>query len=82
MREVPCGASRWDPSGGTRPLSDSDVKLPAVMEMANAVYPQDFPESARRVTVVEALKTALRTLLAGLGALFAILQHCAFRWKL
>jgi type I restriction enzyme S subunit len=39
-------------------------------------------EFARRVTAVEALKTAQRASLAGLDALFATLQHRAFRGEL
>jgi type I restriction enzyme S subunit len=39
-------------------------------------------EFARRVTAVEALKTAQRVLLAELDALFATLQHRAFRGEL
>jgi type I restriction enzyme, S subunit len=39
-------------------------------------------EFARRVTAVEALKTAHRASLAELDALFAALQHLAFRGKL
>jgi type I restriction enzyme S subunit len=39
-------------------------------------------EFARRVTAVEALKTAQRASLAELDALFATLQHRAFRGEL
>jgi len=39
-------------------------------------------EFARRVTAVEALKTAQRASLAELGALFATLQHRAFKGEL
>ncbi len=39
-------------------------------------------EFARRVTAVEALKTAQRASLAELDALFASLQHRAFRGEL
>jgi hypothetical protein len=39
-------------------------------------------EFARRVTAVEALKTAHRASLAELDALFATLQHRAFRGEL
>jgi type I restriction enzyme S subunit len=39
-------------------------------------------EFARRVTAVEALKTAQRASLAELEALFATLQHRAFRGEL
>jgi type I restriction enzyme S subunit len=39
-------------------------------------------EFARRVTTVEALKTAQRVSLAELDALFASLQHRAFRGEL
>lgn len=39
-------------------------------------------EFARRVTVVEALKTAQRASLAELDVLFATLQHRAFRGEL
>ena len=40
------------------------------------------PGFARRVTAVEALKTAQRASLAELDALFATLQHRAFRGEL
>ena len=39
-------------------------------------------EFVRRVTAVEALKTAQRASLADLDALFATLQHRAFRGEL
>ena len=40
------------------------------------------PEFARRVSSVESLKTAQRESLAELDALFATLQHRAFRGEL
>jgi type I restriction enzyme S subunit len=43
---------------------------------------QRQPEFARRVTAVESLKTAQRASLAELDALFATLQHRAFRGEL
>jgi len=39
-------------------------------------------EFIRRIAAVETLKTAHRASLAGLDALFAVLQHHAFRGKL
>jgi type I restriction enzyme, S subunit len=52
-------------------------ELPVILPPRSAVV-----EFARRVTVVEALKTALRASLAELDALFASLQHRAFRGEL
>ena len=48
--------------------------------LSNAITLQR--EFARRVTAVEALKTAQRASLAELDALFATLQHRAFRGEL
>jgi type I restriction enzyme S subunit len=43
---------------------------------------QRQPEFARRVTAVQSLKTPLPASLAELDALFATLQHRAFRGEL
>jgi type I restriction enzyme S subunit len=49
---------------------------------AKAGTPYVQREFARRVTAVEKLKTAQRASLAELDALFATLQHRAFRGEL
>ena len=49
---------------------------------AKAGTPYVQREFARRVTAVEALKTAQRASLTELDALFATLQHRAFRGEL
>jgi len=49
---------------------------------AKAGTPNPQHEFARRVTAVERLKTAHRASLAELDALFATLQHRAFRGEL
>ena len=49
---------------------------------AEAGTPYVQHEVARRVTAVEKLKTAQRASLAELDALFATLQHRAFRGEL
>ena len=59
------------------------IKLPyltdAVVQLPSEEWQREF---ARRVTAVEALKTAQRASLAELDALFATLQHRAFRGEL
>jgi len=50
--------------------------------MNSAALIQLQREFARRVTAVERLKTAHRAALAELDALFATLQHRAFRGEL
>ena len=51
----------------------------APLALGNRVHDGEF---ARRVTAVEALKTAQRASLTELDALFATLQHRAFRGEL
>ncbi len=59
------------------------IKLPyltdAVVQLPSEEWQREF---ARRVTAVERLKTAHRAALAELDALFATLQHRAFRGEL
>ena len=59
------------------------IKLPyltdAVVQLPSEKWQREF---ARRVTAVEALKTAQRASLAELDALFATLQHRAFKGEL
>jgi type I restriction enzyme S subunit len=61
------------PTLNIKQLSETAVVLPPI---------QSQREFARRVTAVEALKTAQRASLAELDALFATLQHRAFRGEL
>jgi type I restriction enzyme S subunit len=60
-----------------------EITLTRLRELPVAVPPIPLQrEFARRVTAVEALKTAQRASLAELDALFATLQHRAFRGEL
>ena len=61
------------PTLNIKQLSETTVVLPPIPLQR---------EFARRVTAVEALKTAQRASLAELDALFATLQHRAFRGEL
>ena len=61
------------PTLNIKQLSETTVVLPPI-ELQR--------EFARRVTAVEALKTAHRASLSELDTLFATLQHCAFRGEL
>jgi type I restriction enzyme S subunit len=60
-----------------------EITLTRLRELPVALPPVSLQrEFARRVTAVEALKTAQRASLAELDALFASLQHRAFRGEL
>jgi type I restriction enzyme S subunit len=75
------GRSSRDSTGGIPSsadrFQDRTAISPAAPPLRGAVE-----SSGRRVTAVDALKTAQRTSLAELDALFATLQHCAFRGEL
>ena len=71
-------ADRW-----ARGVAQPTINLKELREMVVPLPPISLQrEFARRVTAVEALKTAQRTSLAELDALFASLQHRAFRGEL
>jgi hypothetical protein len=70
--------SVWYVSFYSANISNGDV-----LELELPVPPVSLQrEFARRVTAVEALKTAQRASLAELDALFATLQHRAFKGEL
>ena len=81
-----CGPARWAGLRNHGPLARTSAVAGIVMLARNAMgTPSTIPlqrEFARRVTAVEALKTAQRASLAELDALFATLQHRAFRREL
>ena len=63
--------------------AQKNINLALLRNLAVPVPPSPLQrEFARRVTAVEALKTAQRASLAELDALFATLQHRAFRGEL
>ena len=71
-------ADRW-----ARGVAQPTINLKELREMVVPLPPIPLQrEFARRVTAVEALKTAQRASLAELDALFATLQHRAFRGEL
>ncbi len=71
-------ADRW-----ARGAAQPTINLKELREMVVPLPPIPLQrEFARRVTAVEALKTAQRASLAELDALFATLQHRAFRGEL
>ena len=77
--------ARWAGLRNHGPLARTSAVAGIVMLARNAATIPPIPlqrGSARRVTVVEALKTAQRTSLAELDALFATLQHRAFQGEL
>ena len=65
--------------GGAQPNLSQDLLRNLVIPVPPIALQREF---ARRVTAVEALKTAQRASLAELDALFATLQHRAFRGEL
>ncbi len=65
--------ARWAGLRNHGPLARDEATVPPITLQR---------EFARRVTAVEALKTAQRASLAELDALFATLQHRAFRGEL
>jgi type I restriction enzyme S subunit len=63
--------------------SMKNISQDKVLTIKTGLPPIDLQrEFARRITAVEKLKTAQRTALAELDALFASLQHRAFRGEL
>ena len=67
----------------SRGIRQANISTGDVLELELPIPPISLQrEFARRVTAVEALKTAQRASLAELDALFATLQHRAFRGDL
>ena len=66
-----------------RAVNQASLNQPDIKSLGTFLPPVSLQrEFARRVTAVEALKTAQRAALAELAALFATLQHRAFRGEL